>query len=264
MPGSTISVLMLGDIIGQPGLRAVISAVSGLSKQYRADCVIVNGENAANGFGITHDIAAQLFRVGVSVITTGNHVWRQKGVQELLARESRVLRPQNYPVKDSFGSGCVTIDVKHCPVTVMNLQGREFLANIDCPFQAARELLKQLSTKIIIADFHAESTFEKETFGHYFSGKLSAVMGTHTHVQTGDLKILKQHTAYCTDIGACGPREAVIGFDPESSKRFFLTQVRQPFVVSTQTATIHGVHMHLDPSSGRCVAATAVNYQSKV
>ena len=265
MPADTTNVLILGDVIGQPGLRAVISSIKSLSRKYRADVVVVNGENADDGFGITSDIAGQLFRAGVDVVTTGNHVWHDDQVAQLLNREAHVLRPDNYP-SGAPGTGVATVDRRVPPVHVVNLQGRIHMAPIDCPFRAARDLVKRLKqvSPIIIVDFHAESTEEKEALALYLDGDVSVLFGTHTHVQTADERILPKGTAYITDVGACLPPKSVIGFEPSISIRRSLTQIPIKNEVASAAATIHGLSVKIENSSGKALSVERIRYQSLV
>lgn len=235
-------ILILGDVIGQPGMRAVVSALKSLSRKHRADAVVVNGENAHDGFGITRELADQLFRAGADVITTGNHVWRDESVGELLEQDPRVLRPHNYP-PGAPGSGVYLHEGRGGRLLVVNLQGRDRLPSIDDPFRCAREIVKAHRGKVdaIIVDFHAESTEEKEALGWYLDGDVSAVYGTHTHVQTADDHILPGGTAFMTDIGACTPDGSVIGFVPAISVRRVLTQLPLRNEVANGAATIHGL-----------------------
>lgn len=235
-------ILILGDVIGQSGMRAVVSALKGLVKQHRADFVVVNGENADEGFGINPTLADQLFKAGADVITTGNHVWHHDDVGDLLARNPAVLRPDNYP-GGAPGSGVYLHEGKAGRIAVINLQGRDRMPTIDCPFRRAREILKRLQgkTDAIVVDFHAESTLEKESLGYYLDGDVSVFYGTHTHVATADERVLPKGTAYITDIGASGPDESVIGFDPQISVQRALTQLPLKNEVAPHAATLHGL-----------------------
>ena len=186
-----------------------------LVKETRADVVIANGENAANGFGLSVSLMNQFFNLGVHAITSGNHIWQQDELRPFLDSEKRLLRPANYPPQVP-GHGSVVLQIREHKVAVLNLQGRQSMSPIDCPFRVGDEHVDRLSkqTKIIIVDFHAENTTEKEALGFYLDGKVSCVVGTHTHVQTADEKILPKGTAYITDLGMCGPTKSVIGSDP--------------------------------------------------
>lgn len=213
-------ILFIGDIIGKPGRRAVQALVPGLRREFKLDLVVANGENAAGGFGITEDTAEELFECGVDVITTGGHVWDKKEAETYLDQEPRVLRPLNYP-PGVPGQGYH----RKGQVTVVNMMGRVFIGTLDCPFRAMDALLDGLSKpSIVVVDFHAEATSEKEALGWYLDGRVSAVVGTHTHVATADQRILPKGTAYVTDLGMVGPINSVIGNEPEDVLARFLYQ----------------------------------------
>ncbi len=258
-------ILILGDIIGKPGMRAVVSALKGLIRRYRADLVIVNGENSNDGYGITADLADQLFRAGAQVITTGNHVWHDDKVGELLDSRPEVLRPDNYPAGVP-GSGVFVIDRKQGKTAVINLQGRDRMPSIDCPFRRFREIMKRLGSSIdqVVVDFHAESTAEKEALAHYLDGEATVVFGTHTHVQTADDRILPKGTAYITDIGACAVEQSVIGFKPDISTRRVLTQLPLRNEVADGAAVIHGLLVESGAGSRRAVSVERIRFTSLV
>ncbi|MFP4152038.1 MAG: TIGR00282 family metallophosphoesterase [Alkalispirochaeta sp.] len=257
-------ILILGDVIGASGMRAVVSALRGLIRQYRADFVVVNGENADDGFGINHALAEQLFKAGADVITTGNHVWHHEDVGTLLDNNPAVLRPDNYP-GGAPGSGVSLTEGKAGRVAVVNLQGRDRMPTIECPFRRAREILKRLrgKTDAIIVDFHAESTHEKEALAFYLDGEVSVVYGTHTHVQTADHRILPKGTAYITDIGASGPDDSVIGFDPQISIRRVLTQLPLKNEVAPGAATLHGLVVQTG-DAGTANAVDSIAFRSLI
>lgn len=264
MPANRIRVLVLGDVIGQPGMRAVITALKGLVRKYQADFTIVNAENADDGFGVNHEIVAQLLRAGADVLTTGNHVWHHERVAQLLDSEPRVLRPDNYP-KGVPGSGTLSVEQRGARITVVNLQGRERMPNLDCPFRRAREILKQKkSGEIVLVDFHAESTEEKEALGHYLDGEVALLFGTHTHVQTADERILPKGTAYITDVGACLPMPSVIGFDPGISIKRVITQLPLRNEVAADRAIIHGIAVEIDGATARATSIERFAQQSLV
>lgn len=226
-------ILFIGDIVGQPGRKMVARHLRRLVTTHGADAVIANAENAAAGFGITPAVGQELFDLGIALLTSGNHVWDKKEAEAYLAGEGRILRPANYP-DEVPGSGKHVLRVGDRLVGVVNLQGRAFLPPIDCPFRAAdRELveLRQV-TDIILIDFHGEATAEKQAFGWYVDGRASAVIGTHTHVQTADERILLGGTAYITDVGMTGPRDSVIGIRQEDAIPRFLTQMPRKFAVA--------------------------------
>jgi metallophosphoesterase (TIGR00282 family) len=224
-----------------------------LVDRHAVDLVVVNGENAAAGFGLTADIARDIFGRGVHVITSGNHIWDRKEIYDFLDREPRLLRPANYPPSvPGVGSGIFTTSAG-IPVGVINLEGRVFMNQLDCPFRAASALVDELrqQTPVILVDFHAEATSEKMALGCYLDGRVSAVVGTHTHVQTADERILPAGTAYITDAGMTGSRDAVIGIRKELAIEKFLTQLPVRFEVAKKTPVLNGVLFEIDPQSGR-------------
>jgi metallophosphoesterase (TIGR00282 family) len=245
-------VLLIGDIVGQPGCRAVFGSLQSLLKETRADLVVANGENASDGLGITPEAAEGLFKSGVDVITSGNHIWQRREILPMLQNDSRILRPENYP-KDVPGTGHCLITKKEVPVAVVNLQGRVNMSSIRCPFTVGEALLRQLSkkTRVIIVDFHAELPEEKEALSLYFDGKISALVGTHTHVQTADEKILPGGTAYITDTGMTGPAEGVIGMKRETSIKRSLMQIPYKMEVEQSAAVVMGVILAIDVGSGK-------------
>lgn len=259
------SVLILGDVFGQPGCRALYVGLKPLIKSTGADFVVVNGENAADGYGITPEIADQLLAGGAHVITTGNHVWQKREILPMLGTSDRILRPANYP-HCKFGKGHTVLEVKGRKVAVVNLQGRLHMSDIDCPFTVGRDAVRKLrdSTKIIIVDFHAEASEEKEAFAFHVDGLVTAVVGTHTHVQTADERILKGGTAYITDIGMSGPTGSVIGVDSEVAVRRSMTQMPLKMPPADTPATIHGVFLEIDPDSGKALSIRRVREQSRV
>ncbi len=259
----TVNALLLGDVIGQPGCRAVFIGLKTLIGKTRADVVIANGENAADGFGITPENAEMLFSAGVDVITTGNHVWQKKEILPLLDRRDELLRPANYP-SGAPGHGSCVISRKGVKIGVINLQGRVDMGNLDCPFRTAKELVRKVSqeTKIIIVDFHAENVEEKEALGLYLDGSVSSVTGTHTHIQTADERILGGGTAYMSDIGMTGPGHSVIGSNVETAVKRQLTQMPFKMEIEDVPATINGVLITIDSSTGKATAVRRINEKS--
>jgi metallophosphoesterase (TIGR00282 family) len=255
MSDKIIKALVLGDIVGQPGMRVIFTSLKQLIKETDADFVVINGENAADGFGITVQNAEQLFTLGVDVITTGNHLWQKPEILPFLEANHRLLRPLNYPYNPP-GVGWTTVEKRGKKLAVLNLQGRLRLMNIDCPFQKAGTVLKKIAeqTKAIIVDFHAEDPMEKESMLFELCGKVSAVVGTHTHVQTADERIAGGHTAYITDIGMTGPLDSVIGGDPQIAIERSLTQLPLKNEVIEHTARISGVVIEIDQDSGRALS----------
>lgn len=229
-------ILAIGDIVGKPGRKAVSHLLPGLRQQYGLELVIANGENAAGGIGLTPETAQELLDAGVDVITSGNHIWAQKDIFPYLDGQMPILRPLNYP-PGVPGRGYMTIG----PVAVVNLMGRTFMGNLDCPFQAIDKLLSQLKQPIIIVDFHAEATSEKVAMGRYLDGRVSAVLGTHTHVGTIDSQILRGGTAYVSDIGMTGPIDSVIGDDTDAVLQRFLTGIHHRLSVGRGKSALNAV-----------------------
>lgn len=219
-------ILMIGDIVGKPGRKVLKTLLPQVVSEHGVDYVIANGENSAGGKGITRDVAAELFNMGVDVITTGNHVWDNKDVYNFIDAEPRLLRPANYP-GDCPGRGFNIYDgPRGWRIAVVNVSGRVFMSALDCPFITIDFVLKQIEHKadLIVVDFHAEATSEKQTFAYYVDGRVNAVLGTHTHVQTADERILERGTAYISDVGMTGPRDSILGVKREQVLNRFLTQ----------------------------------------
>jgi metallophosphoesterase (TIGR00282 family) len=237
-----VRVLIIGDIMGRAGRNILKDKLQGIIDQNRVDLVIGNGENAAGGKSITPDITRELIAMGVDVITTGNHVWDNNEVLKVIDIEPRLLRPANYP-EGVQGKGFYITECKGCRICVLNLQGRLFMDPIDCPFRTFDSIYQSISgeVSIIIVDFHAEATSEKRAFGWYADGRASAVIGSHTHVQTADEEILPGGTAYITDMGMTGSFDSVIGMNKEFAIQRFLTFTRKKFEVSSKNAKINGV-----------------------
>jgi len=250
-----MKVLFVGDIIGRPGRTALRAHLHKLIDRYKLDLVIVNGENSAGGFGINEKSATELFDMGVHVITSGNHIWDKKEAVPYLDKEDRVLRPFNYPA-GTPGRGSLLYPVGGRTVAVLNLQGRIFMPYIDCPFRAADREIERLSkeTNIIIVDVHAEATSEKIALGHYLDGRVSALIGTHTHVQTADEKILPKGTAYITDVGMTGPENSTIGVKNEQVLERFLYQIPTRFEVAKGPTVLCAVVVDINDDSGRATA----------
>lgn len=244
-------VLVVGDIIGQPGRKAVHEVLPQLRRQYRLDMVIVNAENAAGGFGLTTAIAQELIETGVHVLTSGNHIWAQKDIIPNLDGDMLILRPLNYPPGVPGRGYLITGQTM-----VVNLMGRTFMNDIDCPFRAMDKLLEEVRDRppVVIVDFHAEATSEKMAMGWYLDGRVSAVLGTHTHVGTIDAQILPQGTAYVTDIGMTGPADSIIGDDVESVLKRFLTGVPHRLSVGKGKPILNAVLVEVDENSGRAIS----------
>ena len=251
-----MKILFIGDIVGGPGRKAVSVLVPKLREQHRLDFVIANGENAAGGAGITPKTAGEIFAAGVDVITSGDHLFDQKEVMELLGQESRFVRPLNYP-PNTPGQGSVVVPVPGWPpVAVLNLQGRTFLPALESPFLLGREKVECLrqQTKIIFVDFHAEATSEKIAFARMVDGRVSAVVGTHTHVQTADEQIFPGGTAFLCDAGFTGPHESVLGREIEPVLRRFLTNMPQKFEVAKDRVLLQGVVVEIEEATGKATA----------
>jgi metallophosphoesterase (TIGR00282 family) len=251
-----VKVLFIGDIFGEPGRRALARAVPRLVAQRQIDIVIGNGENAAGGFGITPELAEELFDLGLSVITTGNHAWDKKEILDYFPREPRLLRPANYP-SGVPGNGSVVVESAGGEqLGVLQLMGRAYMPTLDCPFQVAKKELAALKkrTAAVIVDMHAEATSEKMAMGHYLDGEVVAVVGTHTHVQTADDQILPKGTAYLTDIGMTGPLHSVIGVKKELAIEKFLTGMPRRFEVASGPSVFCAVLLELDARLGKALS----------
>jgi metallophosphoesterase (TIGR00282 family) len=240
---------MIGDVIGKPGRDAARALLPDLKQEKSIDFVICNGENTAGGYGITADTASELLESGVDVLTSGNHIWDKKEIIPLMDGGLPLIRPANYP--DAPGKGYIHQN----GVTVVNLMGRVFMASLDCPFRTADVLLERLreegQSKVIIVDFHAEATSEKQAMGWYLDGRVSAVLGTHTHVGTVDAKILPQGTAYLTDVGMTGPSESVIGSDKEAVLERFLTSLPNRLSVADGPCMLNAALVEVDEDTGK-------------
>ncbi len=252
---SSLKTLILGDVVGQPGCRALFWGLQSLIKKNNVELVIANGENASDGLGLTPEIADRFFKSGVDVITSGNHIWQRREILPLLDFEERLLRPENYP-PGVPGKGHFIINKKDIPIAILNLEGRMHLSHLHCPFQVGREIVRRLrrKTNLIIIDFHAEVPQEKEALGLYLDGQVSALVGTHSHVPTADEKILNGGTGYITDIGMTGPVDSVIGMKKEISLRRCLSQMPIKMEVEDSTPVIMGVLLEIDVNSGKTVS----------
>ena len=263
-----MKILFIGDIVGEPGRRAVKLLLPKLRDQHGLDFIIANGENSAGGNGITPKIAGELFSAGVDVITSGDHLWDQKEVMEILTNEKRFVRPLNYP-PGTPGQGSVILEVPGprsgvqgtVTVAVVNAQGRTFMPVLENPFLIVLPEIERLrqQTKIIFVDFHAEATSEKIAFARMLDGKVSAVVGTHTHVQTADEQIFPGGTAYLSDAGFTGPHEGVLGREIEPVIKRFVTNMPQRFEVAKNKIMLHGAVVTLDESNGKATAIERVS-----
>jgi metallophosphoesterase (TIGR00282 family) len=248
-----MKILFIGDIVGKAGRQAIEELLEKVISDYDPDFTIANGENAAGGMGITPAIALEILSQGVDVLTSGNHIWAKKEILPFLGEESRILRPANYPAgAPGRGAGLFKLNDGQ-KIGILNLEGRVFMRPLDCPFRVAeREIeLMRKETEMIIVDFHAEATSEKNAMGWFLDGKVTAVLGTHTHIQTSDEKILDEGTAFITDVGMTGPLHSVIGIRKEIALERLLTQVPWKFDVATEEIELQGVVLEVDPKTGR-------------
>ena len=242
-------VLMIGDVIGQPGRAAIKTLVPELRREYQIDLVIANGENSAGGFGVTPDTAAEIMDGEVDVITSGNHIWKQKEIVSYINEEWPLIRPANYP-PGTPGRGFIRLG----RTLILNLMGRVFMSPLDCPFRTADHILADVGgadpPKVIIVDFHAEATSEKQAMGWYLDGRVSAVLGTHTHVGTADTRILPKGTAFVTDVGMTGPYNSVIGSDINVVLEGFITQMPQRLTIPKGPVMLNSVLIDIDEDEG--------------
>jgi len=256
-----VKLLFIGDIIGKPGREALSRELHRIVDRHRVDLVIANGENAAGGFGLTAETAQELFKCGVQMLTSGNHIWDKKDALEYIKREERIVRPANYP-EGTPGRGATIVKTPGgVKIGILNLEGRVFMNNLDCPFRCAdREIAKlKEETPIIFVDFHAEATSEKVSLGWHLDGRVSAVIGTHTHVQTADERILTAGTAYMTDAGMTGSFDSVIGVRKEDAIEKFITQRPAKFEVAKKDIRINGVVIEVDEKSGLALSIERIN-----
>jgi metallophosphoesterase (TIGR00282 family) len=247
-----MNILMVGDVYGEPGRTALGKLLPRIRQEYLIDLTIVNVENAAGGFGVTPALGRWFLDQGVDVMTSGNHIWDKKEVIPYIAKENLLLRPANFPA-GTPGTGFITVKSGPHRVGVLNLMGRVFMLPIDCPFRRADEIVAELrrETPVIVVDMHAEATSESLAMGWYLDGRVSAVVGTHRHVQTADERILPRGTAYITDLGLTGPTDGVIGVDRDQIIQRFLTQMPIRFETAKGPAALCGVVVTVDPESGR-------------
>lgn len=248
-----MKVLFIGDVIGKPGRQAVGHLLPGLAAEHAIDFVIANGENAAAGFGITEKVGQELFGLGIDVLTGGNHLWDKKDSVSYIAKETRILCPANYPT-NAVGARSGFFEARNgARIGVFCLQGRVFMQALDCPFRKADEMVEKLrkETDIIFVDVHAEATSEKVALGWHLDGRVSAIIGTHTHVPTADERILPKGTAYVTDAGMTGGHDGVIGMDKEAVLKRFLTGMPQKFETAEGDVRLNAVVVDVDEKSGK-------------
>ncbi len=257
MPG-TVSILFIGDIFGQPGRRIVKEKLPPLVEEYSPDLVLANGENAAAGFGITPALVEELLDLGIAVLTSGNHIWDRKEILPYLKehQDGRLLRPANYPAQAPGHGLYVSEDRAKFGYAVLNLQGRVFMPSIECPFRTADALLEQIPPRIKLrfVDMHAEATSEKLAMGWYLDGRVTAVLGTHTHVPTADEAVLPQGTAYITDLGMTGPYDSIIGVAKQDVIQKFLNQIPTRFEVASGDVRLCAALIKADPETGRALS----------
>jgi metallophosphoesterase (TIGR00282 family) len=258
-PPEDFRLLFVGDVVGRPGRRGLAALLPRLRSELGPHLTVVNGENSAGGFGITARTASEIFDSGADVITTGNHVWDQKEFVEEIVGLDRVLRPSNFP-PGAPGTGALAVPADGERVLIMNLQGRVFLPDLDDPFRAADALLDaHAGARIVLCDMHAEATSEKMAMGWYLDGRVSAVVGTHTHVATADARVLPGGTAYVTDVGMVGPRDGVIGMERESVLRRFLTGMPGRFETADGVVTFNSVLVTISRPTGQAVAIQRID-----
>jgi 2',3'-cyclic-nucleotide 2'-phosphodiesterase len=248
-----MKILFIGDIVGKPGRRAVRELLPEIIFQHKIDFVIANCENAAAGFGVTRDVVEEIFGSHINVLTSGNHIWDKREINEFIGDYETLLRPANYPVGSPGWGSVIRPDSSGISCGVINLMGRVFMKPIDCPFRAAEKEIEKMKkyTKTIIIDMHAEATSEKEAMGWFLDGRVSAVLGTHTHVQTADESVLPGGTAYITDVGMTGPFNSIIGIRKDAVIERFLTQIPNKFDVAKDDVRLQGVVIDVDGKSGK-------------
>lgn len=256
-----IKLLFIGDIIGKPGRQAISRELHRLVDRHMVDLVIANGENAAGGFGITEETANDLFKCGIHVLTSGNHIWDKKESFDFINREEKLLRPANYPEGTPGRGSAIFTTAGRAKVAVLNLEGRVFMNNLDCPFRTADREIERLraETPIIFVDFHAEATSEKTSLGWYLDGRVSALIGTHTHIQTADERILPNGTAYLTDAGMTGGFDSVIGVRKEEAITKFLSQLPVKFDIAKNNMRLNGAVIAVDEYSGKAASIERIN-----
>lgn len=251
-----MNILFLGDIVGRSGRKAVSDSLRAVRDALALDVVIANAENATGGIGLNSKGAKELLSMPLDVLTSGNHIWKHKDIYALFQETTRLLRPANYPA-GAPGSGLGIFQAKDgTPYAVLNLMGRTYMDAVDCPFQTADRLLAEVpeDVKVRVVDFHAEATSEKKAMGYYLDGRVSAVLGTHTHVQTNDPRILQKGTAALTDVGMCGPVDSIIGMEAERIVGRFLSRLPVRFEVAKGPARLEGALCEIDAATGRAVS----------
>jgi metallophosphoesterase (TIGR00282 family) len=259
-----LNLIFIGDIFGEPGRRALERLLPRLRDEMAVDLVVANGENAAGGLGLTERLAREIWGCGVDVITTGNHVWKQRDLLPVLDEEDRVLRPANFP-PGVPGRGHVIVEAAGYKVGVVNLQGRVYMNELDDPFRCLDGLLAGplAEANCVVIDMHAEASSEKQALAWYADGRVAAVVGTHTHVQTADEKILPKGTAYISDLGLTGPHRSVIGMDPAAAISRFLTQQPMRFKVAKGDVRLQGALVKVDPQTGAALSIKRISQEMR-
>ncbi|SHH12643.1 hypothetical protein SAMN02745221_01742 [Thermosyntropha lipolytica DSM 11003] len=257
-----MNILVIGDIVGRPGRRAVKNILPAIQKEYDVIFTIANAENAAGGRGLSRSVMDELLNCNIDVLTMGNHVWDNKEINTFIDDEPRLIRPANYPPYCP-GQGYHIYNAGFgVKIAVVNLSGRVFLPSLDCPFRTMEEILKDIKDKadIIIVDFHAEATSEKLAFAYYFDGRVTAILGTHTHVQTADERILPGGTAYITDLGMTGPYDSILGMEKSSVIEKFLTQRPTRFEVAGGPAQFQGALLRVDDNTHKALSINRISH----
>ncbi|OGW13259.1 MAG: metallophosphoesterase [Nitrospinae bacterium RIFCSPLOWO2_12_FULL_45_22] len=251
-----LRVLFVGDIVGRVGRRMIKENLPSIISEYQIDFCLANGENAAGGLGITPEIGQQLLATGIHVLTSGNHIWSKKEVMEYIAREHRLLRPANYPPEAPGSGSILTVTPGGTKIAVINLLGRIFIDYLDCPFKAVEREIARVKeeTRVIIVDMHAEATSEKSAMGWYLDGRVSAMIGTHTHIQTADEKILPRGTAFISDAGMTGPAESVIGMERDMAIHGLISRIPKKVEPATGPGQLEAVIIDIDPLPGKALS----------
>jgi len=256
----TLNILLVGDIVGAPGLELAVNLIPSYIKKYSVDLLIVNGENVTDGKGISEEHAKKIFDMGAHVITTGNHVWDRWDSHKVLGSDRRILRPLNYP-RENGGSGFLVVDLgEKGKAAVLSIQGRVFMTPIDDPFKSADWAIAKMheETKVIVVDFHADATAEKMAMGWHLDGKVSAVIGTHTHTPTADGRILPRGTAFQTDVGMTGPYDSVLGMRKEQAIKRLLTATPHKYEVASHDVRLCAVYVQAEKETGRALAMESI------
>lgn len=254
-----MKVLIIGDIVGRPGRTVIKEHLTALKQEFQADLVVANGENASGGVGIVEKHAQEFLDLGIDVVTTGNHVWDKKETEQYIDSYPRLLRPANYP-SPCPGHGIFLVPTSVGRVAILNLSGRTYMKNLDCPFRALDRLLEEIPSDVTIKilDFHGEATSEKLAMGFYAAKRVSLVFGTHTHVQTADWRILEGHTGYITDVGMTGPYDGIIGVDKDMVLKGFLTGRPSRFDVAKGKRQVNALVVQFDAATGQCLGGTGI------